>query len=147
MRLSRPWTISGTIGLGLLALPLGVLVAPRSAAQTDPAPAAWVVPWPSTPYQTAIREAGFWRAQAIQLAADEQDEAQEALQNWDPAARLNAKREVSRFLAADDEKYLKRALAALQNAERLAPTPAERARAERCRRNWEDAARPAGRRA
>jgi hypothetical protein len=147
MRLSLPWTISGTIGLSLLALPLGVLVVPRSRAQTNTAPPAWVVPWPSTPYQTAMREAGFWRAQAIQLAADERDEEQETLQDWDPAARFDAKRELRRFLAADDRGYLKRALAALQNAERLAPTPAESAQARRFRRNWEVAAHPAGWRA
>ena len=147
MRLSLPWTISGMIGLGLLALPLGALVAPRSGSQTNTARPAWVVPWPSTPYQTAIREAGFWRAHAIQLAADEWDEEQEALHDWDSAARLDAKRELSRFLAADDGGYLKRALAALQNAERLAPTPAESAQARRCRRSWADAAYPAGWRA
>jgi hypothetical protein len=145
MRLSLPWTVSGTIGLGLLALPLGGLVAPRSAAQTHAARPAWAVPWPSTPYQTAIREAGYWRAQAIQLAADERDEAQTALRDWDPAARLDAVRELRRFLAADDGGYLKRALAALRAAERLASTSTDKRRAERCRQCWADAVHPAGR--
>jgi len=147
MRLSLPWTINGTIGLALLALPLGALVVPRNGAQIHTVSPAWIVPWRSTPYQTAIREAGFWRAHAIQLAADERDEEEEALQNWDPAARLDAAREMRRFLAADEGGCLKRALAALRNAERLAPTPAESARAERSQRIWEDAARPAGWRA
>jgi len=147
MRLSLPWTIKGTLGLGLLALPLAAVVAPRSAAQIHTAVPLWVVSWPSTPYQTAMREAAVWRSKAIQIAADERDEEKEALQNWDPAARLDAKREVRRFLAVDDEGYLKRSLAALQIAERLAPTPAERARAELCRRNWENAAHPTGWRA
>jgi hypothetical protein len=143
MGLSLPWRISGTIGL--LALPLGVLVMPRSAAQTHAALPAWAVPWPSTPYQTAIREAGYWRAQAIQLAADERDEAHEALRDWDPAARLDAARELRRFLAADDGGYLKRALAALRTAERLASTLAEKRRAERTRQCWADSTHPAGR--
>jgi hypothetical protein len=147
MRRSLPWTIGGTIGLGLLALPLGGLVAPRSGAQGYALTPAWAVPWPSTPYRTAMREAGLWWAQAIQFASEERDDAQAALQAWDPTAPFDAKQELGRFLASDDGGYLKRALAALRTAEHLTSAPADKKRAERCRQRWEGGAHPDGRRA
>jgi hypothetical protein len=142
MRVALRWRIAGTMTLGLLALPLVGGIPSRLAARPPLAMTAWAVPWPSTPSRTAMREAAYWWAHAVQLADDETDEARAARHTWDAAASFDADKERRHFLASDDEGYLKRALAAAQKAERLAQSPEERARAEQRRRQWEAVARP-----
>src|SRR5687768_11433029 len=122
MRLSFPWAAAGAIGACLLALPLGALTPSRFGAQTGAALQPWAVRLPSTPFQVANREAGFWWAAAIQAAADEEEEARAALHAWDPAAPFDADEARRRSLALDRGGYAARALAAVRRAGRLART-------------------------
>lgn len=87
-----------------------------------------------------MREAAVWWHAAMQLASDEQDQAQAAIQAWDPAVPFDARETRRQCLAIDDRGYVQRALGALQNAARLASTPAEREQALCCLRLWKEAA-------
>ena len=136
MRLSTNWTAAGMLGLGLLALPLVALLPSEARVRAQPIRAPWVVPWPSSPSQTAMREAAVWWAHAVQRANDRTDEAQAALRAWDPAAPFDARATLRRSMQADADGFLARALAATHRAERLAQTPAERQRARETRRQW-----------
>jgi hypothetical protein len=150
MRRSLQGAAYGKIALCLLTLPLVARMPSRYGAQPHTATPPWNLPWPSTTSQTAMREASAWWVEAVQLAADETDEAHVVLQTWDPNAPSDIHEELvqqHRFLAADHGGYVERALAAVRRAERLAQTSAERARAERHRRIWESAAQPAASRA
>jgi hypothetical protein len=141
MRTSWRRTVTGTIGLGLLALPLVAVIPSGYGAKTQEDSRLWVVRLPGTPSQIAMREAAVWWAKAIQLASEEQEAARAALHAWDSAAPFDEQNARQQALASDHGGYLERALAAVRQAEHLARTPAEKQRAERRRRDWGAASR------
>jgi hypothetical protein len=120
-----------------MLLPLATWQPVRGSVPAQPTTPAWVVLLPTTPYQSARREAGVWWSRAIQRTGDKMADAEQALYTWDPKAPFDWREMRQRLLSEDDAGYVRRAFSALQRAERLAPTPAARAKVQQERRRWE----------
>src|SRR4051812_6151317 len=129
------WTAAGT--LALLALPLVALQPLPTKIHAQSVQALCAVPWPSTPTQTALREAAAEWALALQGAYESADEAREALRQWDPEAPFEERKTWRQLMMADAGGQLATARAALQKAKHLAQTPTERERVQKLRRKWE----------
>ncbi len=126
MRVLRRWPALTATGLGLLGAPCVCLMGQGPAPPRLPAFLPSGRAASCSPSLRALREAAFWRTQAVQSADDACDEEREQLLRWDPLAPLAFKERRQQLLIADSTGSLRRACRAAARAAALARSPRER---------------------